>query len=174
MDVGGLKKLVWTPQSIPQSILPRNPKKFKLLDIEPIELARQLTIMDFKMYSSIRPIECLDKSWSRETPPSDGADDAAVVPTAVNIRASIEYCNQITSWVSDAILSQNDIKKRSNLIKFWVQVAEVNLPHQQRLCVLTVLICHRNAANSITLTHVWPFYLLLTIVPWVDSNEHGR
>ncbi|KAI8339106.1 ras guanine nucleotide exchange factor domain-containing protein [Chlamydoabsidia padenii] len=117
MDVGGLKKLVWTPQSIPQSILPRNPKKFKLLDIEPIELARQLTIMDFKMYSSIRPIECLDKAWSRETP-----DDVA--PTAINIRASIEYCNQVTSWVSDAILSQNDIKKRSNLIKFWVQVAE--------------------------------------------------
>ncbi|KAI8089221.1 ras guanine nucleotide exchange factor domain-containing protein [Halteromyces radiatus] len=117
MDVGGLKKLVWTPQSIPQSILPRNPKKFKLLDLDPTELARQLTIMDFKMYSSIRPIECLDKSWSRETP-----DDAA--PTSVNIRASIEYCNQVTSWVSDAILSQNDIKKRCNLIKFWVQVAE--------------------------------------------------
>ncbi|ORZ06664.1 ras guanine nucleotide exchange factor domain-containing protein [Absidia repens] len=117
MDVGGLKKLVWTPQSIPQSILPRNPKKFKLLDLDPTELARQLTLMDFKMYSSIRTIECLDKSWSRETP-----DDT--VPTAVNIRSSIEYCNQITSWVSDAILSQNDIKKRSNLIKFWAQVAE--------------------------------------------------
>ncbi|ORZ20438.1 ras guanine nucleotide exchange factor domain-containing protein [Absidia repens] len=117
MDVGGLKKLVWTPQSMPQSILPRNTKKFKLLDLDPTELARQLTIKDFKMYSSIRPIECLDKSWSRET-----TDDAA--PTAINIRASIEYCNQITSWVSDAILSQNDIKKRCNLIKFWVQVAE--------------------------------------------------
>ncbi|KAI8338899.1 ras guanine nucleotide exchange factor domain-containing protein [Chlamydoabsidia padenii] len=117
MDVGGLKKLVWTPLSIPQSILPRSTKKFKLLDLDPTELARQLTIMDFKMYSSIRPIECLDKSWSRET-----TDDNA--PTAINIRASIEYCNQITSWVSDAILSQNDIKKRSILIKFWVQVAE--------------------------------------------------
>ncbi|CAO3594389.1 unnamed protein product [Absidia cylindrospora] len=117
MDVGGLKKLVWTPQSIPQSILPRNPKKFKLLDLDPTELARQLTLMDFKMYSSIRTIECLDKSWSRETP-------GDTVPIAVNIRSSIEYCNQITSWVSDAILSQNDIKKRSNLIKFWAQVAE--------------------------------------------------
>lgn len=139
MDVGGLKKLVWTPQSIPQSILPRNPKKFKLLDIEPIELARQLTIMDFKMYSSIRPIECLDKSWSRDTPSCEGAggEDTAVVPTAVNIRASIEYCNQITSWVSDAILSQNDIKKRSNLIKFWVQVAEVKKqqpPSRRKMC----------------------------------------
>ncbi|KAI8060586.1 ras guanine nucleotide exchange factor domain-containing protein [Gongronella butleri] len=118
LDVGGLKKLVWTPQAIPQSILPRNPKKFKLLDLDAVELARQLTIMDFKMYSSIRPIECLDKAWSRDN------DDTNNTPTAVNIRASIEYCNQVTSWVSDAILSQSDIKKRSNLIKFWVQVAE--------------------------------------------------
>ncbi|CAO3631141.1 unnamed protein product [Cunninghamella blakesleeana] len=112
----GLKKLVWTPQSIPDPILPR--KNFKLLDLDPTELARQLTLIDFKMYSSIRPIECLDKAWSRET-----TDDSAP-PVAVNIRASIEYCNQVTSWVSDAILSQNDVKKRSNLIKFWVQVAE--------------------------------------------------
>ncbi|CAO3629703.1 unnamed protein product [Cunninghamella echinulata] len=111
----GLKKLVWTPQQIPDPILPR--KNFKLLDLDPTELARQLTLIDFKMYSSIRPIECLDKAWSRET-----SDDAA--PVSVNIRASIEYCNQVTSWVSDAILSQNDVKKRSNLIKFWVQVAE--------------------------------------------------
>ncbi|ORX52680.1 ras GEF [Hesseltinella vesiculosa] len=117
LDVGGLKKLVWTPQPMPQSILPRNPKKFKLLDLDAIELARQLTIMDFKMYSSIRPIECLDKAWSRD-------NDENGQPVAVNIRASIEYCNQVTSWVSDAILSQSDIKKRSNLIKFWVQVAE--------------------------------------------------
>ncbi|KAI9300165.1 ras guanine nucleotide exchange factor domain-containing protein, partial [Cunninghamella echinulata] len=94
----GLKKLVWTPQQIPDPILPH-----------PTELARQLTLIDFKMYSSIRPIECLDKAWSRET-----SDDSA--PVSVNIRASIEYCNQVTSW--------NDVKKRSNLIKFWVQVAE--------------------------------------------------
>lgn len=84
------------------------------MDIDILEMARQLTIMDFKLYSSIRPIECLDKAWSRE-------DDTI----ASNIRASIEYCNQITSWVSDVILSQQDMKKRSVMIKYWVQVAEV-------------------------------------------------
>lgn len=170
MDVGGLKKLVWTPQSIPQSILPRNTKKFKLLDLDPTELARQLTIMDFKMYSSIRPIECLDKAWSRES-----ADDTA--PTATNIRASIEYCNQITSWVSDAILSQNDIKKRSILIKFWVQVAEVrgkkNADHIDELTIPGLLLCS-DAENSITSTHAWLFSLLLTIAQWADSNARGR
>ncbi|KAG0749124.1 hypothetical protein G6F16_003124 [Rhizopus arrhizus] len=109
----GLKKMVLTLPDPPEPIFPKNRKRVKLLEIDILEMARQLTIMDFKLYSSIRPIECLDKAWSR--------DDDSV---AVNIRASIEYCNQVTSWVSDVILSQQDIKKRSVMIKYWVQVAE--------------------------------------------------
>ncbi|KAI7871657.1 ras guanine nucleotide exchange factor domain-containing protein [Spinellus fusiger] len=114
---GGLKRMVLTLPDPPEPILPRNRKKFRLLDIDTLEMARQLTIMDFKLYSSIRPVECLDKAWSRDPNEEEGN-------VAVNIRASIEYCNQVTSWVSDAILSQGDIKKRSTLIKYWVQVAE--------------------------------------------------
>ncbi|KAG0756610.1 hypothetical protein G6F57_011158 [Rhizopus arrhizus] len=113
VDNVGLKKMVLTLPDPPEPISPKNLKKIKLMDIDVLEMARQLTIMDFKLYSSIRPIECLDKAWSRE-------DDTV----ASNIRASIEYCNQITSWVSDVILSQQDMKKRSVMIKYWVQVAE--------------------------------------------------
>ncbi|OBZ84749.1 Cell division control protein 25, partial [Choanephora cucurbitarum] len=112
---GSLKKMILTLPDPPEPILPKNRRRFKLLDIDTLEMARQLTIMDFKFYSAIRPIECLDKAWSVQ-------DDENNV--AVNIRASIEYCNQVTSWVSDVILSQTDIKKRSVLIKYWVQVAE--------------------------------------------------
>lgn len=115
---GGLKKMVLTLPDPPEPILPRNRKKLRLMDIDTLEMARQLTIMDFNLYSSIRPVECLDKAWSK-----DSGDDTNV---AVNIRASIEYCNEVTSWVSDAILSQSDIKKRSNVIKHWVQVAEAS------------------------------------------------
>ncbi|RCH79722.1 hypothetical protein CU098_005826, partial [Rhizopus stolonifer] len=112
---GSLKKMILTLPDPPEPILPKNRRRFKLLDIDPLEMARQLTIMDFKFYSAIRPIECLDKAWSVQ-------DDENNL--AVNVRASIEYCNQVTSWVSDVILSQTDIKKRSVLIKYWVQVAE--------------------------------------------------
>ncbi|KAF7727605.1 hypothetical protein EC973_007366 [Apophysomyces ossiformis] len=108
-----LKKMVLTLPDPPEPIWPRNRKRFRLLDIDPLETARQMTVRDFKLYSAIRPVECLDKAWSRES--SD---------VAVNIRASIEYCNQVTAWVSDSILSQHEVKKRSNVIKYWVQVAE--------------------------------------------------
>ncbi|CEP09488.1 hypothetical protein [Parasitella parasitica] len=110
----GHKKMILTLPAPPEPIFPKNRRRFKLLDIDSLEMARQLTIIDFRLYSAIRPIECLDKAWSRD-------EDGNV---AINIRASIEYCNQITCWVSDIILSQHDIKKRSALIKYWVQVAE--------------------------------------------------
>ncbi|KAI9276130.1 ras guanine nucleotide exchange factor domain-containing protein [Sporodiniella umbellata] len=97
----------------PEPILPRNLKRLKLLDISPIEMARQLTLIDFKLYSSIQPIECLDKAWSRE-------EDSL----AVHIQASIRFCNGMTQWVSDEILSQGDVKKRSLVLKYWVDVAE--------------------------------------------------
>ncbi|KAI9265431.1 ras guanine nucleotide exchange factor domain-containing protein [Helicostylum pulchrum] len=117
-----LKKLVITQQmDSPDPILPRNLKKFKLLDLDPIEMARQLTLMDFKMYSAIKPVECLDKAWSRDAAASSNNNAA---PVAANIQASIDYCNQVTTWVSDEILSQSEVKKRSTQIKYWVNVAE--------------------------------------------------
>ncbi|KAI8970474.1 ras guanine nucleotide exchange factor domain-containing protein [Mycotypha africana] len=111
---GGLKRMILTLPDPPEPILPKNMRRIRLLEVDPLEMARQLTIMDFTLYSAIRPIECLDKSWSK--------DEEGNV--AINIRASIDYCNQITTWVSDVILSHHDIKKRSVLIKYWVQVAE--------------------------------------------------
>lgn len=111
-----LKKMVLNvnaPTPVPQ--LPRNMKRIRLLDVEPLELARQLTIIDFKLYSAIRPIECLDKAWSR---------DDETGSTASNVKASILFCNQVTAWVSDSILSHHEAKKRAAILKHWVLVAE--------------------------------------------------
>ncbi|RCI06127.1 hypothetical protein CU098_011230 [Rhizopus stolonifer] len=109
-----IKSLVMTQTSdAPEPILPRNLKRLRIMDISPTEMARQLTLIDFKLYSSIQPIECLDKAWSRE-------DEVS----AIHIQASIRFCNGMTQWVTDEILSQPEIKKRSLLLKYWVDVAE--------------------------------------------------
>lgn len=100
---------------MPQPILPKNMKRLRFLDIDPLELARQLTIMDFKLYSRIKPVECLDKNWGK----SDSESIAA------NVKASIEYSNQVTAWVTDSILSKDEVKKRAAVVKHWILVAEV-------------------------------------------------
>ncbi|KAI7852829.1 ras guanine nucleotide exchange factor domain-containing protein [Circinella umbellata] len=111
---GGLKKLVPNTMAAPMPIKPKDITRITLLDIDAMELSRQLTLMDFKLYSSIRPIECLNKAWSRE-------DTEGTV--AMNVKQSIDYCNRLTCWVTDSILANEEAKKRVVVIKYWAQVA---------------------------------------------------
>lgn len=114
----GLKKLVPNSAAGPVPIIPKNltTTRINLLDTDPLELARQLSIVDFKLYSSIRPIECLSKAWSR--------DDADL---AVHVKQSINYCNQLTSWVTGSILEHDEARRRVVVIKHWALVADVSL-----------------------------------------------
>jgi son of sevenless len=60
----------------PPPIMPRTNKKLKLTDIEPLELARQLTIMESNLYQKIRPLECLQRAREQKT---ESMDNIAVV-----------------------------------------------------------------------------------------------
>ena len=42
--------------------MPKTSKKLKLVDIDPLEVARQLTLMEAALYKKIRPMECLQRS----------------------------------------------------------------------------------------------------------------
>ena len=114
------KKLVLTlTSSAPPPILPKNMKKLKFLEIEPKEFARQLTIMESKLYGKIKPVECLAKTWERKA-------NADPNETAPNVKALIYHSNKLTHWVSAMILAQSEVKKRVGIIKHFVQIAEVS------------------------------------------------
>lgn len=49
----------------PAPIVPRSGRKLKFLDIDPLELARQLTIIESRLFTSIGPVECLTKAWPK-------------------------------------------------------------------------------------------------------------
>lgn len=51
----------------PPSIIPKSNKRLKLLDIDPLELARQLTLMESQLYQKIKPVECLQRSREQKT-----------------------------------------------------------------------------------------------------------
>ncbi|KAI7901110.1 ras guanine nucleotide exchange factor domain-containing protein [Cokeromyces recurvatus] len=101
---------------MPIPILPKNMRRIKLLELDPHELARQMTIMDFRLYNCIKPVECLDKNW--------GKPDTDQDHIAANVKASIEHSNQVTAWVTDSILSKEEVKKRASVLKHWIFVAE--------------------------------------------------
>ncbi|KAL9595101.1 MAG: hypothetical protein Q9219_006644 [cf. Caloplaca sp. 3 TL-2023] len=102
---------------IPPSIMPKNMKKLKFLDIDATEFARQLTIIESRLYGKIKPTECLNKTWQKKVT----AEEPEPSP---NVKALILHSNQLTNWVAEMILTQSDVKKRVIVIKHFVAVAD--------------------------------------------------
>lgn len=113
------KRWVPTPSiSTPTPIMPKNMKKLKFLDIDATEFARQLTIIESRLYGKIKPTECLNKTWQKKVSPDEPEP-------AANVKALILHSNQLTNWVAEMILNQSDVKKRVVVIKHFVSIADV-------------------------------------------------
>ncbi|KAG0327469.1 hypothetical protein BGZ99_007553 [Dissophora globulifera] len=114
---GSLRKMVLnlTTQA-PQPITPRNLKKIKFLELDPLEFARQLTIMEATVYNKIRPVECLAKAWM--------SDDPEMAAKAINIKKMIETSNLYANWINELVLSEKELKKRVLVIRHLVLIAE--------------------------------------------------
>ncbi|KAF7299199.1 hypothetical protein MIND_00868600 [Mycena indigotica] len=106
-------KMITAPQGLPPPpLVPKSSKKLKLLDIEPLELARQLTIMESQLYQRIRPMECLQRAREQRTENID------------NITVVIQTSNKIALWVAESILSKEDSRRRANVVKHLIAVAD--------------------------------------------------
>ncbi|KXH38359.1 RasGEF domain-containing protein [Colletotrichum salicis] len=114
----GARRMVQTlNQNTPSPIMPKNMKKLKFLDIDVTEFARQLTIIESRLYGKIKPTECLNKTWQKKV----GEGEPEPAP---NVKALILHSNQMTNWVAEMILAQMDVKKRVIVIKHFVSVAD--------------------------------------------------
>ncbi|CAG8661761.1 16732_t:CDS:2, partial [Funneliformis mosseae] len=144
----------------PASILPKNIKKLKFSELDPLEIARQLTIIESKLYNKILPVECLNKAWSK-----DEGDDAAV-----NIKAMIVNSNQITGWVAESVLNQSEIKKRCLCIKQFVAVAD-KCKTLNNFNSLTAIISGLNSAPIHRLKRTWELVNAKTIQTLDSLNK---
>lgn len=84
-------------------------------DIDPVELARQITIMENTLFCRIRPNEMIGQEFKKKVGTSQ----------AIHVKAMIQTSTQITSWVSDSILNEMDAKKRAHVLKYWIKVGDV-------------------------------------------------
>ncbi|OAX41110.1 ras GEF [Rhizopogon vinicolor AM-OR11-026] len=109
---GCIKKGLTSLGKQPPSIMPKPNTKLNLLDIDALELARQLTIMESHLYQKIRPVECLQRSREQKADHKD------------NITRIIQTSNRIANWVAGSVLSQEDYKKRAIILKQFISVAD--------------------------------------------------
>lgn len=143
------KRLVLTLNSgsTPSPIIPRNVKKLKFLDIDTLEFARQLTIIESRLYCKIKPTECLNKTWQKKL--AEGEPEPAP-----NVKGLILHSNQLTNWVAQMILTQADVKRRQIVIKHFVSIAD-KCRQLNNFSTLTSIISALGTAPIHRLSRTW-------------------
>ncbi|ORY35356.1 hypothetical protein BCR39DRAFT_3332 [Naematelia encephala] len=123
--------------SAPAPLVPRvlPGRDLRLTDVNPLELARQLTILEFDHFQRIKPIECLNKAWTM----SDGEERAP------NVRAVIHTANVLSGWVSVMCLSSKDVKQRATIMKYFIQTG-IELRNMNNFSSMAAIAAGLNAA----------------------------
>lgn len=117
---------------MPAAIVPKSMKKLKFLDIDALEFARQLTLIEAKLYGKIKATECLKKTWQKKLEPGE-------VDPASNVKALILHSNQLTNWVAQMILTQGVVRGRVSVIKAFVSVADKCRTLNNFSCITSII-----------------------------------
>jgi son of sevenless-like protein len=101
----------------PKPLIPRNFNRyvqFSLLDWNSIEFARQMTLIEYDYFKKIEPKECLSGgAWAK--------DKKYIL--APNIAALTDRWNMMTTWVSQTVLSCDDMKQRRQYMIKFIEIA---------------------------------------------------
>lgn len=89
------------------------PKSTNFFDMDPTEVARQLTLYEHYLFRQIHPKECLNKCWLK-TEKSDKAP---------NITAMSNHFNKIASWIVYEIVNQSNLINRVRTVKRFLKIA---------------------------------------------------
>ena len=105
----------------PTPIIPKTSKKMSVLDIDPTEMVRQVTLLEARVFCKIAPVELLDQEWTKST------------SRAANVHQMAQMSNKITLWTVSNIVSEADLKKRASILKFFIKVSEVMEKHTMNM-----------------------------------------
>jgi hypothetical protein len=99
----------------PKSLVPRNSKVLSLDDVEAVELARQMTLLDYELFQRIRPCEYNNLAWTKKNKES----------LSPNLLRMIRRFNEVSIWVQSTIVNGKSVKKRAAIVDKFVKIAQV-------------------------------------------------
>ena len=114
-----------------------------ILEFDPLELARQLTVKEMNIFCTILPEELLGSEWTKRS----GSN-------AVNVRAMSTLSTDLSNLVADTILQYDDAKKRAVIIKHWIKIAHRCL-ELNNYDSLMAIICSLNSSTIVRLKRTW-------------------
>jgi hypothetical protein len=114
-----------------------------ILDFEPLEIARQLTLKQMINFCSIHPEELLGSQWMKK----GGVHSP-------NVKAMSGLSTEVSNLVADTILQCTEAKKRAAVVKQWIKIA-----HQCLLLNnydgLMAIMCSLNSSTISRLRKTW-------------------
>lgn len=114
-----------------------------ILDFEPLEVARQLTVKQMAIFCSILPEELLASQWMK----NGGAE-------APHVKAMSSLSTDLSNLVAETILQHPEIKKRAAVIKQWIKIANHCL-ELHNYDGLMAIICSLNSSTISRLRKTW-------------------
>ncbi|TKY86674.1 hypothetical protein EX895_004314 [Sporisorium graminicola] len=121
--------------------------RISILDFDPLELARQLTILDSKLYCAIQPEELLGSKFTKETKAAGVAED-------VHVKSMSSMSTRITGWISECILGEADARKRTQLLKFFIKLGD-RCEQLNNFHTLMAIQCALNSSTIARLKKTW-------------------
>eukprot|EP01127_Copromyxa_protea_P023863 TRINITY_DN9150_c0_g1_i1.p1 TRINITY_DN9150_c0_g1~~TRINITY_DN9150_c0_g1_i1.p1 ORF type:complete len:1039 (-),score=209.18 TRINITY_DN9150_c0_g1_i1:65-3181(-) len=106
------KKVVVAAVEIPRPYLPRD-ANVPLLECNTEEIARQLTLIEWKVWVTIKPYEFLNLAWTKK----DRAKRSG------NVLAMIDRFNYVSGWVSTTICMCERLKDRVKAAYKFIEIA---------------------------------------------------
>lgn len=96
----------------PVPIYPTNYNSIR--DIHPKEFARQLSIIEYDLFRSIKPFELLDVNWTKK-------DKEAKSP---NVLKMINFSNHVVKFIINEVLLEDDFRARALTINRLIYIAK--------------------------------------------------
>lgn len=114
-----------------------------IMDFEPQEIARQLTMKQMSIFCSILPEELLGSQWMKK-----GGTGSP------NVKAMTALSTEMSNLVADTILQHNEVKKRAAIIKQWIKIAQQCFD-LNNYDALMAIICSLNSSTITRLRKTW-------------------
>ena len=83
--------------------------------VDPLEIARQMTLMDEQAYKSIAPSECMNQAWNKP---------AICNEVSPNIIKMITRFNATSNWGTRVIVSEPNIRKRKSILTRIIKISQ--------------------------------------------------
>eukprot|EP01156_Anaeramoeba_ignava_P002039 Anaeramoba_ignava/a217381_69.p1 GENE.a217381_69~~a217381_69.p1 ORF type:complete len:764 (-),score=277.08 a217381_69:108-2399(-) len=130
----------------PEPKVPKNifSPTLSLFDVDEEEIARQLTIREFSIYSAIKPPELLNQAWSK----------AKYKHRATNVLMLINRFNEVSAWVATTIAKADRIRVRVKVLSKFIRLCE-HLNELNNFNTLMAVLAGINNSAIYRLKHTW-------------------